>query len=246
MTAESAQTAHGTTPTGSTTAQPPAPVTGVYLVTDRHLTGERGLLSTVDAAVLGGVTTVQYREKHRSAEDQLRDIEQLAEVIDGRATLLINDRLDVAIAARKLGIRLDGVHLGQGDAAVREARDALGPDAIVGLTANTSAHLAAVAALPVGTVDYLGIGVIRPTSTKPDHPPALGVAGFATLAASTPLPAVAIGGIRPDDVAPLRDAGAAAIALVSAICAAPDPTLTARGLAAAWHTASASTRKTHA
>ncbi|UQN14255.1 thiamine phosphate synthase [Gulosibacter sp. ACHW.36C] len=230
----------------STPRRQPAPITGIYLVTDRHLTGDRGLLATVDAAVAGGVTTVQYREKRRGAEDQLRDLERLAEVIDGRATLIINDRLDVAIAARKLGIRLDGVHLGQGDAAVHEARDALGADAIVGLTANTTAHLAAVAALPAGTVDYLGIGVIRPTSTKPDHPPALGVDGFAALAAATPLPAVAIGGIHADDVAPLREAGAAAIAVVSAICAAPDPSFTARGLTAAWHTASTPTRKAHA
>lgn len=204
------------------------------LVTDAALCGSRGLAATVRHAVQGGVTTVQLRDKHGTASAQLAELDRLATVIDGRADLLVNDRLDVALAARERGLPVAGVHLGQGDAGVRQARAELGPDAIVGLTANTAAHLAAVAALPAHTVDYLGVGVIRPTVTKPDHPTPLGVPGFRDLAAATALPCVAIGGIRRSDVGPLRAAGAAGIAVVSALCAAADPESAARQLRAAW------------
>lgn len=208
----------------------------LYLVTDAALCGERGVVETVRQAVNGGVTIVQLREKHGSAADQLRQLEELAEAIDGRADLVINDRLDVAVAARARGLRV-GVHLGQGDDAVTRARAELGPDAIVGLTANTRAHREAVALMDPGTIDYLGVGVIRPTTTKPDHPPALGVSGFREFAAHTELPCVAIGGVQFADVVPLRTAGAAGIALVSALCAAPHPAEAARMFLSEWQEA---------
>jgi len=212
----------------------------LYLVTDAVLCGERGVAATVEAAVSGGATVVQLRDKHASDEELLALLGRLDEAIAGRVPLIVNDRLELVLRARAAGLRVDGVHLGQGDAAVLRARAELGPDAIVGLTANTPAHLAAVAALPAGTVDYLGVGVLRPTSTKPDHPPALGIAGFAGLqaaardAAGAPVPCVAIGGVRLEDAAPLRAVGAAGLAIVSAICAAPDPRRAAADFAAAW------------
>ncbi|MFF2496601.1 thiamine phosphate synthase [Agromyces sp. NPDC058064] len=209
----------------------------LYLVTDPVLCGERGVVDVVARAVEGGVRVVQLRDKHAEASAMLAQLEALAEAIDGRATLLVNDRLDVALAARAAGVRVDGVHLGQGDAAVLDARERLGADAIVGLTANSRAHLDAVARLPRGTVDYLGVGVIRPTSTKPDHPPALGVDGFARVAAEAELPCVAIGGIGLADLAPLREAGAAGVAVVSALCAADDPRAAAAEFATEWEVA---------
>lgn len=208
---------------------------GIYLVTDRALCGERGVVQTVRDAVKGGVHTVQLREKHDGFDGQLRELERLAEVIDGRALLVINDRLDVTVAARQRGIPVDGVHLGQGDFAVDRARGELGPDAIVGLTANTPAHFDAVSRLPEGTVDYLGVGVIRPTSTKPNHPAALGFDGFAQLAALAPFPSVAIGGVKHGDIRGLRECGAAGVAVVSAICAARDAEAAARELVSAWN-----------
>ena len=208
-----------------------------YLVTDAALCGERGVVSVVADAVAGGVRVVQVRDKDAEASALLAQLEALAEVIDGRALLLVNDRLDLAIAARASGLPVDGVHLGQGDAAAAIARDRLGPDAVVGLTANTAAHLAAVRRMPRGTVDYLGVGVIRPTTTKPDHPPALGIDGFARFAAEAELPCVAIGGITLSDIAPLRAAGAAGVALVSAICTADDPRAAARDLTNRWEAA---------
>ena len=207
---------------------------GIYLVTDPVLCGARGVVETVRLAVDGGVHTVQLRDKHASFDQQLSQLEQLAVVIDGRAKLVINDRLDVAVEAQRRGIAIDGVHLGQGDEAVRTARDKLGADAVIGLTANTEEHLAAVAALPAGTVDYVGVGVIRPTSTKPDHPPALGIAGFAHLTAISPVPTVAIGGVLQEDIADLRSAGAAGACFVSALCAAENPGHVARSMAESW------------
>lgn len=155
-------------------------------------------------------------------------------MIDGRALLVVNDRLDAALAAHERGARVDGVHLGQGDASVLRAREALGPEALIGLTANSPEHFDAVRALPLGTVDYLGVGVIRPTHTKPDHPPALGVEGFRALAETTTLPCVAIGGVGIDDTESLRDAGAAGLAVVSALCAAEDPARAAADFVRRW------------
>ncbi len=207
----------------------------LYLVTDAALSGARGVPAVVRAAVAGGVRIVQLRDKTATDAEIVAQLIVLSEVIAGRALLVVDDRLDAALEARRRGTRVDGIHLGQSDAPVLAARAALGPDAVIGLTANAPAHLAAVRELPAGTIDYLGVGVIHPTSTKPDHPPALGVAGFAAFAAESPLPCVAIGGIGPDDIAPLRAAGAAGVAVVSALCAAEDPQAAAQGLLRRWH-----------
>lgn len=206
----------------------------LYLVTDAGLCGARGVVATVREAVAGGATVVQLREKNATDAEAADLLVQLSRVIDGRALLIVNDRVAAALDARARGARVDGVHLGQSDESASRARALLGPDAIIGLTANTPAHLDAVRALPEGTVDYVGIGVIRPTATKQDHPPALGVAGFAALAAVSPVPAVAIGGIGIDDVAALRAAGAAGVAVVSALCAAEDPRAAARAFRRQW------------
>lgn len=206
----------------------------VYLVTDPELCGERGVAAVVREAVAGGVGIVQLRDKNASDAEIVEQLIELSEITAGRAALVVNDRLDAALEARRRGARVDGIHLGQGDASVLRARELLGPDALIGLTANTRDHLEAVRALPPGTVDHLGVGVIRPTGTKPDHPPALGIDGFRAIAAASPVPCVAIGGIGLDDLDPLRDAGAAGVALVSALCTAEEPRETARLLRRRW------------
>ncbi|WP_337004197.1 bifunctional hydroxymethylpyrimidine kinase/phosphomethylpyrimidine kinase [Microbacterium sp. LB12] len=206
----------------------------LYLVTDAELCGDRGVVETVRLAVEGGVRIVQLRDKTASDAEIVEQLVALSQVIDGRALLVVNDRLDAALAARACGARVDGVHLGQGDASVQRARETLGPEALIGLTANTAAHLDAVRALPPGTVDYLGVGVIRPTTTKPDHPEPLGIAGFGAFAASSPLPCVAIGGVGIDDTAALHEAGAAGLAVVSALCAADDPAVAAQEFRRRW------------
>ncbi|WP_144717432.1 thiamine phosphate synthase [Agrococcus jejuensis] len=208
-------------------------VVGIHLVTDERLPVAR-LLTVVDAAVDAGVRVVQLRAKGATARDLVDQAVALDRVVAGRALLLVDDRLDVALAARDAGARIDGVHLGQSDVPPQTARRHLGVDAIVGWTASTPEHLAAAAAMPPGTIDYLGVGVLRATATKPDHPPALGVAGIRAIAAATDLPCIAIGGVDVRDVPGLADAGVAGIAVVSAVSAADDPRAAAASLVAAW------------
>ena len=201
----------------------------LHLVTDHRVAFSR-LRDIVDESVDAGVTVVQLRDKVATGGELYARALDLADVIAGRCAFVVDDRLDIVLAARANGARVDGIHLGQSDLPVDVARTLLGPDALVGWTANTPAHLAEAAAFPDGTIDYLGVGVIRATATKPDHPRPLGVDGFAELAASTVLPCVAIGGIDVDDVGPLRRAGAAGVAVVSAVCAADDPGAVVRAL----------------
>lgn len=204
---------------------------GIYLVTDRGLCGARGVVETVRLAVDGGVTTVQLRDKGADLADHLRQLEALAEVIDGRACLIVNDRLDAVQEALRLGIPVDGLHVGQGDLSPEVARAELGPDLVIGLSAQTPGHFAAIAP---GTVDYVGVGAIHATATKADAPEPLGVQGFKELISPLDIPACAIGGVKAPDVAPLKRAGAASVAVVSAICAAEDPEQAARELVALW------------
>lgn len=208
----------------------------LHLVTDHRVPFDR-LRDIVDQAVAAGVTVVQLRDKVATGGELFARTVDLADVVAGRCAFVVDDRLDVVLAARSRGVRVDGIHLGQSDLPVDAARALLGPDALVGWTANTPAHLAAAEAFPAGTLDYLGVGVIHATATKPDHPQPLGVDGFAELAASTALPCVAIGGIDVIDVAALRAAGAAGVAVVSAVCAADDPGAIVRELLAAWGSA---------
>jgi thiamine-phosphate pyrophosphorylase len=209
-------------------------VSGVHFVTDPELARRHGLLATVDAAVRAGVAVVQLRDKGASARDLLATLTAVSDVVRGRCTLLHDDRTDVVLAARLAGVDVDGVHLGQSDLPVDAARRLLGADAVVGLTADAPEHLADLAEMPDGTVDYLGVGVIRPTTTKPDHPAPLGVAGFGALAAATPLPCIAIGGVGADDVPELTRVGGSGLAVVSAICSADDPERAAHDLVRRW------------
>ncbi|MFJ7749837.1 thiamine phosphate synthase [Arthrobacter sp. NPDC097144] len=211
---------------------------GIYLVTDTVLCGPRGVVETVRAAVAGGVETIQVREKNASAADFYALVLAVAEAAGDRATVLVDDRVDIYLAARAVRAGVHGVHVGQSDLPAELVRTLVGPDAVVGLTANTAEHLEALAALPPGTVDYLGTGVIRPTRTKANHPKPLGISGFTEFAARATLPVVAIGGIVREDVGALRAAGATGAAVVSAICAAADPQAAAAELVRAWHAGS--------
>lgn len=207
---------------------------GVYLVTDTAQCGARGVVATVQAAVAGGVRMVQVRDKQAAAADLLALVLAVAQAVGDRATVVVDDRVDVYLAARLRTPLLAGVHIGQSDLPVAATRELIGADAVLGLTANTPAHLQAVAALPRGTVDYLGVGAIHATATKPNHPQPLGIDGFADFAVAAELPCVAIGGVSAADATGLRGAGAAGIAVVSAICTAADPGAAARTLNAAW------------
>jgi thiamine-phosphate pyrophosphorylase len=193
----------------------------VYLVTDPVLCARRGIIGTVLAAVAGGASVVQLRDKGASDADLIALGRALKTALAGSGvSLIVNDRIAVAAA-----IGADGVHLGQADQGIEAARAAMGPGAIVGLSIQSVAHAEQADALPI---DYVGIGPVFATATKPDHAAPLGLGGLARVRAATALPAVAIGGLGVEHVPAVLDAGCDGLAIVSAICAASDPTAASR------------------
>jgi thiamine-phosphate pyrophosphorylase len=193
----------------------------LYLVTDPAMVARRGLVATVLAAVDGGVTLVQLRDKQAGEAEFERDASLLLAALRPQGVpLIINDRPAIARA-----IGADGVHVGQGDGDPRRVRDLIGEDMILGLSAATPEEFAAI---PAGVVDYLGVGPVFATGTKPDHDPPLGVEGLRALMPRAPLRCVAIGGIGLASAAAVKATGVEGIAVVSAICAAEDPRLAAR------------------
>lgn len=207
----------------------------LYLVTDsaQAAAAEHCLVDVVRRAVAGGVSAVQVREKDASGRYFLDTVLRIADVLPDPVALIVNDRVDVFLAARAAGRRVTGVHVGQSDLPVGAVRELIGEDAVLGLSAATPDQLRQ-AADEDARVDYVGIGALHTTRTKRDAPPALGLAEFARLVGLSALPAVAIGGVGVTDLAALRRSGAAGAAVVSAICAAPDPEHAARELRAAW------------
>ena len=207
----------------------------LYLVTDsaQAAAAGRSIVDVVRRAVSGGVSAVQVREKETSGREFLDIVLRIADVLPDTVALIVNDRVDVFLAARAAGRRLAGVHVGQSDLPVGVVRALIGGDAVIGLSASTDAELRRAADDPA-LVDYVGIGALHATRTKNDAPPALGLVEFARLVGVSTLPAVAIGGVGLRDLAALRERGAAGVAVVSAICAAPHPEQAARELRAAW------------
>ncbi len=193
----------------------------LYLVTDAALCDPLGIEQTVAAAVQGGATMVQLRDKHASDEQMIAQAKRLKAMLAGSGVpLIINDRLNVALASQA-----DGLHVGQSDTAVQEARHALGQDAIIGLSINTLAHLQSA---PVTLLDYVGLGPVFATGSKQDHAQPIGFDGLAQLAQACPLPSVAIGGLKAEHLAQVKAAGADGMAVISAICGQPDPRLAAQ------------------
>jgi thiamine-phosphate pyrophosphorylase len=191
----------------------------LYLVTDESACGGRGLAGVVRAAIRGGVTCVQLREKElptREFVDRARIVKEILAEAPIPVPLIINDRLDVALASGA-----DGVHVGQADISPAVIRRAL-PLAIIGLSVETLADVQAVLeqGLPV---DYLGVSPVFATLNKPDAAAPLGLQGLAAIRKLSSLPLVAIGGIGPGNAADVLRAGADGIAVVGAICSAPDP-----------------------
>lgn len=196
----------------------------LYLVIDPDFCAGRPLEDVALASVAGGVTLVQLRIKQgttRAFVEQARLLHGL--LARQNVPLIINDRVDVALA-----IGAEGVHLGQSDMPPEIARRLLGGDSIVGLSVNTQADLVRANALDV---DYLGVGPVYSTATKTDADAPCGCAGVQQIRASTHHRLVGIGGIQRDNAAAVMAAGADGVAVVSAICAAHDPAQAAHELA---------------
>jgi len=195
----------------------------LYLVTDTALCGDLGVVETVRQAVEGGVRVVQLREK----EADTRRFVEMAVALVGLLKpqgipLLINDRVDVALAAGA-----DGVHIGQSDMPYAMARTLLGPDAIVGLSVETMEHVTEAKRLDV---DYLGISPVFATGTKTDAAPPWGLEGVRRIRLVTNHLLVGIGGISAENAPDVLLAGADGVAVVSAICGRPSPLDAARAL----------------
>jgi len=193
----------------------------LYLVTDTALCGAMGVAETVRKAVAGGATMVQLRDKNATTAARIALAQELKQVLQGTGVpLVINDDVAAAMAAGA-----DGAHIGQGDLAPAEARAILGPDRILGLSCETPQT---VQAADPALVDYIGLGPVFGTTTKQDHARPIGFDGLARLVALSPLPNVAIGGLKATHLEGIRASGADGMAVVSAICGQPDPCAAAR------------------
>ena len=218
-----------------------------YFVVGPDDTKGRPVTDVVAAALRGGATFVQLRAKHADARELTDMARAIANVIDsaGKAdtvAFVIDDRTDVAWQCRHLGIKVDGVHIGQDDMMPEQTRAMLGPDAIIGLSAETLQHIATANALPDGVIDYIGAGPLHYTATKPEAAAveadgtkhALGIAGAQSLCDASRYPVVVGGGVHTDDIPALARTTAAGWFVVSAIAAADDPESATRQLISAW------------
>lgn len=201
---------------------------GLYLVTDPVMTQRHGLLTTVSAAIGGGASVVQLRDPD-AGDDEVVAMGRLVLTVTRPAgvPLIINDRVHLVAE-----IGADGAHIGQGDLDPVEARRVVGPHASLGLSCARVEEVERAATLPRGTLDYLGLGPVWATPTKPDHDPAVGLEGLRALAAASRLPSVAIGGIDLDRTPEVMATGVDGVAVVSAVCAADDPRAAAARLRA--------------
>ena len=195
----------------------------IYLVTDDGCLQGRALIDCVREALEGGVTLVQYRAKTASSAEMYAEALQLKELCDSfNVPLIINDRLDIAMA-----VGAAGVHLGQDDLPCAAARKLLGEDYIIGVSAHNPAE--AAEALQSGA-DYLGCGAVFGTATKADVQK-LGTEGLAAICKAKGLPVVGIGGVTADNYREVRAAGADGAAIVSGILAQPDIRATVKAIA---------------
>lgn len=193
------------------------------LVTDRAILGGASLQEAVAEAIRGGVTLVQLREKDIASREFCAIAQEIKEVADYyRVPLIINDRIDIALA-----VDAAGVHLGQNDLDVRTARRILGRRKIIGISVeNKDEALAA----QEGSADYLGVGAVFYTGSKADINTPIGLSGLQEICRAARIPKIAIGGINAGNIASVMDSGADGAAVISAILGRPDIREAARGL----------------
>lgn len=194
----------------------------LYVIVDRASVGARDLTAVAAAAIRGGADALQLRDKAASARELAAQAERLLAITrPAGIPLLINDQVEVA---RSVGA--DGVHVGQDDGPIREARHLLGPGRLIGRSTHSLAQ--ALQAEAEGA-DYIGLGPIYPTPTKPTYEP-LGIDVMARVLPKVRVPVVCIGGIDRTVIHEVLRAGARCVAVVRAVCAAEDPEAAARNL----------------
>jgi thiamine-phosphate pyrophosphorylase len=202
----------------------------VYAIVDPERNGGFALDDLAARVAAGGATLVQLRDKKGETRRLVEEARAIKQALSTSAvTLVINDRVDVALAAEA-----HGVHLGQDDMAVADARLLLGTGAIIGLSIKSAAQAAAA---PLDMLDYVAIGGVYPTSSKDNTDPPIGTGGLRTVVAAvragqSNFPIAAIAGIDRTNAADVVAAGADGVAVISALSMTPDPTAAARELRA--------------
>jgi thiamine-phosphate pyrophosphorylase len=218
-----------------------------YLVIGPENTSGRPVGTIIKDAIEAGFTCVQIRSKVASAIELIQLTRQVSEVIaqagkSEEVALLVNDRLDVILAARKQGVKVDGIHVGQSDIPVDVCREYLGKDSIVGVSARTHELFEYIKTVDVSQIDYFGAGPLHETKTKPDC--GLDLDGtivirsldeISDLAKLSPIPVVIGGGVKLADIPPLAKTGVDGFFVVSAVSEADDPKLEATNLVKAWN-----------
>jgi thiamine-phosphate pyrophosphorylase len=203
-------------------------VEGLHVLIDPDRVPEDGLPAFLDAIIRGGATVVQVRIKQGSTRAALQYIGSVRARTAGRLTLIINDRVDWALASGA-----DGVHLGQDDMPLHIARQ-IAPGLILGASAGNAAEVRAVAALQP---DYVGIGPVFVTPSKADAGEPLGLSGMRALVRALPrsIVPVAIGGIEPGNARGVWETGVRGLAVIHAVTTARDPEQAVRGLLSGSH-----------
>lgn len=217
-----------------------------YLVVGPENSKSRPVVTIIKDAVEAGFTCVQIRSKIASAYELIQLTRQASDVIaqagkSDEVTLLVDDRFDVILAARKQGIKVDGIHVGQSDIPVDVCREYLGEDSIVGLSARTHELFEYIRTVDVSQIDYFGAGPLHETLTKPDCGLDLdgkvvtrSFADIAKLSKLSPIPIVVGGGVKLADIPQLAQTGVDGFFVVSAVCDAYDPKSAAAEFVNAW------------
>ena len=220
-----------------------------YLVIGSENTNGRPVGDVIAEAVRAGFTFVQIRSKVAEARELIALTRAAADIIAAQersetVALVVNDRLDVALAARDMGVKVDGVHVGQSDIPPEICRKYLGADAIVGLSARTSDLIDYVRTCDTACVDYFGAGPQHPTATKPEagrdaagHIVTRSLEELAALHRASPLPVVVGGGVKANDLSALRKTGVEGFFVVSAVAGAAHPFAAAAELVRIWRSA---------
>lgn len=199
----------------------PTPDPRCYFITGR---GSRDhIVDVARRAVAGGARMVQVRSKPITARELYALTEAVALAVGETAHVLVDDRIDIALALRHRGLPVHGVHVGQDDLHVRDVRALLGEDAIIGLTTGTRT-LVEAANEHADVLDYIGAGPFRPTPTKDSGRPPLGLEGYRELVELSQVPVVAIGDVTADDAPALAHTGVAGLAVVRGLMESDDPT----------------------
>jgi thiamine-phosphate pyrophosphorylase len=199
----------------------------LYLVTDRYLVGNKDFFESVRRALDGGVTLVQIREKNVSSKEFYQIALKVQKITrEYNVPLIVNDRLDIALA-----IDADGLHIGQEDLPIEVARKILGKDKILGYSVSNREE--AVYGEKMGA-DYLGAGAVFPTGSKKDIGEPIGIEGLKRIKESVRIPVVAIGGVGMDNLEKVKETGVDGIAVISAILSREDTYKAAKELVVSW------------